>query len=233
MLDEQGVDGDPVPRVDPFSQRSLGLFGRPGPHDAEPVRDPMDVGVHRDRRDPVAEDEDAVRGLRPDAGERHERFKVAGDHSAEPLQDLGRHPAEDPGLHPVEPRRPDQWFDLGRGGAGERRRVREPLEEAGACDVGVRVAGPLREDRADEDLERVLCVVAQVRSPPVPRAVERAQPVEEPFPVEPGGRTVQGAHGGPLRAFAEPPVRTAVDTPGSERSGSSPSSAPRNSSPTR
>jgi hypothetical protein len=69
VLDEERIDRDPVARIDRLAESRFGLFGSPGPDDAETVRDAVHVGVDRDRRDPVAEDEDAVRGLGADTGE--------------------------------------------------------------------------------------------------------------------------------------------------------------------
>jgi hypothetical protein len=119
----------------------------------------MYVRVDRDRRDPVSEDEDAVRGLGTDAGKRGQLLEGPGDRAGEPVEDLVRDDPKHVGLHTVEAGHPDQGLDVGPLRTGERRSVREPGEETGARNVGVRVAGALREDRADEDLERVLGVV--------------------------------------------------------------------------
>ena len=177
MLDEERIDGDPEARVHALAERGFGLLGSTGPNDAETVRDAMHVGVDRDGRDPVPEDEDAVRGLGADAGEGRELLEAPGNGASEPTEDLPRDRPEDPRLHSVESGRPNQRLDLRPSRSSERGRVREPGEESGARDLGVRVAGALREDRADEDLERVLGVVPKVRPPPVPRPVERAEPI--------------------------------------------------------
>jgi hypothetical protein len=66
VLDEERVHRDPEALVDALAERRLGLLRALGPDDAETVRDPMDVGVDRDRGDTVPEDKDAVRGLRAD-----------------------------------------------------------------------------------------------------------------------------------------------------------------------
>ena len=239
MLHEQRVKGYPVRRVDHLPERGFGLLGGPRPDHAEPVRDPVHVGVDRDRRDAVPEHEHAVRGLRPDARERREEVERAGDLALETVEDRPGARADDPGLHPVEPGRTDQRLEAPRARPGERWRVGVAREEPGARDVGVRVPGPLREDRADQHLERILGVVPQVRGPPVPGAVERRQPVQDLLPV---GRTEarRGIHGsglarGPERArpgaeFASSVVRS---RPGSERSGSSSPFLLRMSSPMR
>jgi len=104
----------------------------------------MDVGVDRDRGDAVAEDEDAVRGLRTDAGKRDELIEVLRNYAAEPVQDLARHDAEDPRLHSVETGHADQRFDLGPARLRERTSVGESGEETGARGVGVRIPRPLR-----------------------------------------------------------------------------------------
>lgn len=231
MLDEERVERQPVPLGEPAAQRRLGRLGRIGPHDPEAVREPVDVGVDRDPRDPVAEDQHAVRRLRADARQRRELRERPRDGPSESIEDRPGAGADDPGLRPVEPHRVDPAFHLERGGRGERRGVREPREQARRRDVRLLVPRPLREDRPDQDLERVLGVVAQVRPPPVPRPVERREPVEELLPVERRGR--RRAHGrAPGRAGAAAPPG-AVSVPGSERSGSSAASAGRTSSPIR
>ena len=233
MLHEQRVKGYPVRRVDHLPERGFGLLGGPRPDHAEPVRDPVHVGVDRDRRDAVPEHEHAVRGLRPDARERREEVERAGDLALETVEDRPGARADDPGLHPVEPGRTDQRLEAPRARPGERWRVGVAREEPRARDVGVRVPGPLREDRADEHLERVLGVVPQVRSPPVPRSVERAEPVEQTLPIEPGVGT-RARHPGALRLVGAAVAAGSEDvTPGSDRSGSPRSPDSRNSSPTR
>ena len=226
MLDEERIEGDPVAAVDDARQRRFGLLGALRPHDAEPVRDPVDVGVHGDRRDAVAEDEDAVRRLGSDVGQAHQGGILPRDDAAELGEDRLRAVPDGPALDPIEAGRPDERLDRVGRGRGERGRVGEPGEQPGARGVGVRVARALGEDRPDQHLERILGVVPQVRGPPIARAVQRREPVEDRLPV---------AGGEPRRRHVRPRADTgAVSTPGSERSGSS--SAPpscRRSSPTR
>ncbi len=225
MLDEQRIHGDPVLRIDGRGQGLLGLFGRPRAYDAQPVRDAMDVGVDGDRRDAVSEDEHAVRRLRADVGQARELLVRPGHGSGEPVEDLPRDGAQRAGLRVVEAGPADEPLDGRSRSRGERGRVRKTGEQLSARHVGRFVPGPLGEDRADQDLERVLGVVPQVRHPPIPGPVERRQAVEQGFPVE--------------RGVAHAAVRSDVaatsgigPTPGSERSGSSPPLG-RISSPTR
>ncbi len=232
MLDEQRVERDPVPRRDDRPQALLGRLRAGGPHDAEPVGDPVHVGVDRDRRDPVAEDEHAVRGLRPDAAEPDELVVRPRDLAAVPLEDRPRDVADHAALRPVEPDRTQDRAQVPLGGVGEAPRVGIAGEQIGRGAVGVGVPGPLREDRADQHLERVLGVVAEVRPAPVPRAVERRQPVEQELPVEPGRGRLRRGHrrfrpGAGLAGTGGGPW------PGSLRSGSSVASGSRRSSPTR
>jgi hypothetical protein len=226
VLDEERVEGDPVRGIDARRQRAFGLLGGPGPDHAEPVGDAVHVGVDGDGGDPVAEDEHAVRRLRPDPRQRDERVVRPRHGPAEPVEDRGRGRPDRPGLGMVEPRPPDQRLDpVGRRG-GERRRVRVPREQPRARDVGRLVPGALGQDRADQHLERVLRVVAQVRAPPVARVVERREAVEDRLPVERGRRGT--------RAHAGGSGRRTVSVPGSLRSGSSaPAPSRRISSPTR
>jgi hypothetical protein len=90
VLNEQRVHGDPEALVHPFPEGRLGLFGSAGPHDAESVRDAMYVSIDRDRRDAVPEDQNAVGGLRSDAGKRGEFLEGPGHDAAEAVEDLLR-----------------------------------------------------------------------------------------------------------------------------------------------
>jgi hypothetical protein len=235
VLHEERVEGDPVRRVDRRAQGGLGLLGGPRPYDAEAVCDPVDVGVDRDRGDAVAEDEHAVRRLRPDPGKGRQGLERAGHLAAEPLEDLLRDRADDARLHPVEPRRADPGLDRGGARPREGGGIRVPREEPGARRVGVGVPGALGEDRADQHLERVLGMVAEVRPPPVAGPVERGEPVEDLLPfgrAEPYARSHRCALGR-LRAGAGVGPDAGDASPGSERSGSSSLAGSRRSSPTR
>jgi hypothetical protein len=86
VLDEERVEGDPVATVDEVAQPILGLLGGAGPDDAEAVGDPVDMRVDGDRGDPVAEDEDAVRGLRPDPGQRGQLVERPRNVPREPVE---------------------------------------------------------------------------------------------------------------------------------------------------
>jgi hypothetical protein len=226
VLDEQRVQRDPVLLRHHPGERLLGLFGGPGVHDAEPVRDPVDVGVDGDRGDAVAEDEDAVRRLRSDPRELEQGGEVARHDPVEAVADLDRALPDLARLHPIEAGDPDERLDLFGARRGERARVGEPSEQPGARDVGVRVARALGEDRPDEDLERILRVVPEVRASPIPGTVQCGETVQDRLPRE---------RGRPARRHRRFPASGGrASTPGSERSGSSsydPSA--RRSSPTR
>ncbi len=234
MLDEQGIERDPVPLVDHRAEPRLGLLGGPGPDDPEPVRDAVDVGVDRDRGDPVAEDEHAVRGLRAHAPQREEVLHRPRDVAVEPVEELPGRVPDHPGLDVVEPGRPDQRLDRADPRRGEAPDVGVAREKERARAIGVLVPRPLREDRPDQDLERVLRVVPQVRSAPIPAAVEPREAIEERIPVHrrPSERVqvrgVERPEEGLIAVPGRPPI------PGSERSGSFGSSrSVRRSSPTR
>jgi hypothetical protein len=235
VLHEQGVERDPVALGEPGPQPFLGLLRRAGPNDSQPVRDPVDVGIDRDGRDSVAEDEDAIRGLRTDPGKGDELLERVGNLSGEPVEYRPSAGPEGPRLLPVESDDSDERLDLRRGSPRERRSIGIPREEPGRRDVGLLVAGPLGKNRSDQHLERVLGMIPQIRGPPIPYPVERRETVQEELPVE-FGRTVS-AHGALRGEFLG---RTEVGSvprfgpmPGSERSGSSASWADRTSSPTR
>jgi hypothetical protein len=227
MLDEQRVHRDPVARVDGRGEGSLGLLRGSGPHDPQSIGDPVDVGVDRDRGDPVAEHQDAVRRLRTDTLERGQRREVRRNDATEPVEHRAGDVPHDTGLRPIEAGRPDEPFDVRGRGRREGRRVRVPGEQLGARDVRRLVPRPLGEDGPDENLEGVLGVVPQVWGPPVPRPVERGEAVEEGFPVEWG--TVH-ASVRPVRAGTAA-LDGAGSTPGSDRSGSSDDPFGRRSSP--
>ncbi len=230
MLDQERVQRNPVDPGQRPAQLRLGRLGRGGPDGAETVRDPVDMGVDGDPGEAEPEDQDAVRGLRADAGERRERLQRLGD----PAAGVGEQPAgalpDVPGLGPVEPDRPDPALDLPERRGGQGGGVRIPLEERPGGAVGVRIPGPLGEDGADQDLERVDGMVPEVRDAPIPGAVAPGQPLEDPLPVD-GGRPGR-PHG------RSPPEAAGAASPrsvGSERSGSSAGPSPRDRriSPTR
>lgn len=222
MLDEQWIERDPIASVHPAAKGRLGLLRRAGADDPEPVRDAVNVRVDRDPRDPVAENEHAVRGLRSDGRKALELLQGPGDDPAVSVDQLARARDDRPSLGVVEPRPADERFDLGRARHGEELRARVLREEPSAGDVGRLIARPLGEDRADEHLERVFGVIAQVRHPPVTAPVECAEPIEDLRPGEGRDRAHRRSAGGSGR-------------PGSERSGSSTASGvlARRSSPTR
>jgi hypothetical protein len=235
VLHEERVQRDPVAGVDDRAQPLLGLLGRPGPHDAQSVRDPVHVGVDRYRGDPVAEDEDAIGGLRADAGEARELGQGPRDFATEPPEDLLRAGADGPGLRSVEPHRPDERLDRRRAGRRERPGVGEACEQRGGGDVGLLVPRALRQDRPHQDLERIGRVVAEVGDAPIARPIERRQPVEDALPVGRRERTGgQPALPAPARPGDDAAGREGGGpTPGSERSGSSLGPSPRRSSPIR
>ncbi len=183
MLDEQGIERDPVALGHNLAEPRFRLFRRARPHHAEPVGDAVDVRVDRYRRDPVPEHEDAIRRLGPDVREREELVERARDLAAVAVEQRLRGRPDAPRLDPVETRRADQGLDLRDRRGRETTGVGVAREEPGARDVGVLVARPLREDRADEHLEGVLGVVAQVGPSPVAPAVERREPVENRDPI--------------------------------------------------
>jgi hypothetical protein len=108
MLDQERVERDPVSAIDASSERRLGLFGRARADDPEAVRDAVDVRIHRDRGDPVAEDEHAVRGLRPDPGESDQLLERPRDLAVPSVEDDAGTGTDDLRLRVVEPRRADQ-----------------------------------------------------------------------------------------------------------------------------
>jgi hypothetical protein len=222
VLDEQRVEGDPVRPWKDLPEPFFGFLGRPGADHPEAVRDAVHVRVDRDRRDAVPEDEDAVRRLRADAGERRELLERSRNLAGKAGEDRRRAGPDRSGLGVVEPGLPDERLDRPGGRARKPRRVGVPREEARARRVGRLVPRALGKDRTDEHLERVLGVIPQVRDPPVSGMVEVGESVEHRLPVECGGvghpfrllETAGGTVSGPSGVGRGP-------VPGSERSGSS------------
>ena len=239
MLHEERVERDPVPRIDARPQACFGLGRGARSDDAQAVRDAVHMRVDRDRRDRIAEHEDAVRRLRPDARQRGQLVERSRHVPSEPVEERSGARADRPRLDPVEPGRADQALDRPGIGPGERRGVRIATEELRARDVRVRVPGPLGQDRAHQDLEGVLRVVAEVRGAPVSRPIQLGEPVEDGLP-ELGAQRRRGAHRtdpAPTRSVSLGARRASdgrrVPRPGSERSGSSEARPPLSSSPTR
>ena len=237
MLDEERVERDPEPLGEDLLQASLGLGRRSGTDHAETVRDPVDVGVDGYRGDRVAEDQHAVRGLRPDARKGGERVERPRHVASVAIEELAGTRPDRPRLHPIEPGRANEFLDSVDRGPGERSCVRVPSEQGRGRAIRVRVARALRQDRPDQDLERILGVVPQVRPSPVPRPVEGGEAVQEGLPRERAGPRV------PRQRRPRGAERTGAvgatagfgrsSTPGSERSGSVRSSGLRRSSPIR
>ena len=129
----------------------VGLRGQ-----AEPARQPAEVGVHGDARHPERVPEDHVRRLAPDAGERDQVHQPAGHLTVVPLDQRLGELEERVGLGAEEARRLDDLLDLLALGGGERGRVRVRREQG----RGHRVDPPVRRLRAqhgrDEELEGVL-----------------------------------------------------------------------------
>jgi hypothetical protein len=230
VLHEEWIQRDPVPLGHHLPKTGLGLFGGARAHDAQPIRDPVNVRVDRDRGDPVPEHQNTVRRLRANVRKAEQLLHRPRYHSPEPVEDLGRAVAYGPRFRVVEPGPSDQRFDRADRGGGEPCGVGVLLEQPGARDVGRLVARPLREDRSDQHLERILGVVAEVRHAPIAPVVEVRETVHDRLPVE-VGRRAHRVPPVPGRVVDEPGY---APVPGSERSGSSGAPwAARISSPTR
>jgi hypothetical protein len=196
VLHQEGVERDPVPLGYDLSKPFLRLLRGPGAHDAEPVRDPVDVGVDRDCRDPVAEHQDAVRRLRSDVREAEQLLHRPGNDPVEPVEDLARAVANRARLRPVEAGLPDERLDRSRFGGRQTHGIGISREQPGARDVRRLVPSSLRKDRPDQYLEGVLRVVPEVRNAPVAPLVERRETVHEGLPIEGGGRSHPALPGG-------------------------------------
>src|SRR2546430_13459214 len=109
--DEQLVDVEPVLLRHCAHESSFRRLGSLRPHEAEPIADPMDVGVRRNARHAESVDEDAVGRLRADLGEFDQfligpghRAGVAVEEGTAPLHHLGGLLTGEPGrLHESPP----------------------------------------------------------------------------------------------------------------------------------
>lgn len=159
MLHEEGIERDPVPHGDRSTERLLRLLGPLGPDDPEPVCDAVHVGVDRDRRDSVAKDEDAVRRLGPHPGQARQLRERPRHRPPKALEERASVPGQDSGLRAIEADRPDQRFDVGWLRPSEELHGRISREQPRARGIGRLVPCPLRENRADQHLERVFGMV--------------------------------------------------------------------------
>ena len=66
---QEVVDLDPEVAGEDLGQGALGLLRRAGPHQAESIRNPVDMRVDADCRNAESQAEDQIRGLSTDAGE--------------------------------------------------------------------------------------------------------------------------------------------------------------------
>ena len=121
--------------------------------DAEPVRHAQDVAIDREARDAQGMAQHDVRGLAPDAWERHERVHV-GWHVAGVTRDkCSRCAHEVPGFHPVEAGWLDEGLEILGLGFRQRRGIRVVREERRRDLVHAAVRALRGEDRRGEQFE--------------------------------------------------------------------------------
>lgn len=119
------------------------------------LADPPDVGVDDHTGDAEDPAEDDVRGLAPHAVELQQFVHCLRHDAAELLLECSGHPRDGPRLLMVEARRFDVTFKFGQFRRGEIRRGPVPGEQGRGDPVDLRVGALRRQDRRNEQLQRV------------------------------------------------------------------------------
>ncbi len=161
--DEPLVDLDPVPLGQLFPERGHRLFGGGRRHVAPAVRDPVDMHIDGDRRTTESDRQGQRRDLRPDAPEGRQPFQGVGNLPTVLLNDPPRQDEDVPRLRLGERGPPEQGDQLRLVEPGHPLRRPCPLEQPQANRHRRLVAGPGRDQAADQLLERrAVPPVAQV-----------------------------------------------------------------------
>ena len=146
---------EPVLLRDRPHESPFGRLGSLRPYEAETIADPMDVGVGRNARHAESVHEDAVGGLRADLGE-FDQLLIGPRHRAGMAVEEGpAHLHDLHGLLVVEPDGLDEPLHVAGVRRGKFRRGVVLREELPRRDLGHFVAGPLGQNRRDQDLERI------------------------------------------------------------------------------
>jgi hypothetical protein len=143
--------------------------------EAEPARQPADVGV--DRKGGLSSREmqrDHARGLRPDARERTQRVARSRDRSPMVSQQRAGCRDDRASLGSEEAARLDQLRDLRGSGPGIGLQGREPREERGGDQVDPAVGTLRREDHRNQELQ-----IAPVVELDANRCVGAFEPVDD------------------------------------------------------
>ena len=148
------VDVDPEVFWENGLECSFGGVRGLGGRQAEAIRNPVDMGVDTDRRDPETQAEDKIGGLAADPGEFEQRRLVVGYDAAVIRSQDRRYPAQLTGLGVVETGRVDGLRDLFLGKIGELGwSIGEP-EETPAGLVSDLVLGSERDDARNQEVKR-------------------------------------------------------------------------------
>ena len=161
--DEEVVVADPVAARQLPPERHLGLFGVPGLHVAQPIRDPVHVGVHTDAGLAVAHRHDQVGRLPSHAVEGEELVDRVGHAAVESREQVPADPENDARLRTVEADRIDESLDLSGYQLQHGLRRRGHGEEALGGGTGRRVLRAQRQDAGDEDAERIAIALGDDR----------------------------------------------------------------------
>ena len=103
--DEEVVVGDPVAAGQDLPEGEFRLLRSLRRHDAQPVADAVDMGVHADPGLAEADGEHEVRGLPADPFQGQETVHGIGNLAAVPLEESATNLSDGLGLGAVEPRR--------------------------------------------------------------------------------------------------------------------------------
>ena len=178
-----GGSVDVQPRRRRFTEDTSGhVIGPCGEIDARPHA--LDVRVHRGDRNPVREARHSGAGVLPDPGQAPQRNGIARHHPVVTVHDLRRGPMQGDGAAGVTEPAPRAQHVAERR-RGQRRGVREALDERLECRCDAHRLGLLQHDLAHQHGERIGPARTAPRgSAPGVCPSSRAVPGEQRFPSE-------------------------------------------------
>ncbi len=147
-----------------LAQLLLDDFRIVGLGDANPVRHSQHMTIDWQPWYPERVAEDDVGGLATDAGQRRERVHVRRNISPVLLDEDARGADDGFRFRAKKTRRANLGFEIFRCGFRERGGIRVAREEPRRHQVHARVGGLRRQDRGDEQLERVAMVQLRIRA---------------------------------------------------------------------
>lgn len=126
-----------------------------GGYQPQAIEYPMDVGVHANRRNAVANAEYQICRFDSDSGQRKELVQRSRDFAAVLIEKLGARPFEVRGLCPVEAGRKDKFGNCDFVERGELRSGAGTLKESAGSLERDRILGPKGDHRRNKDKIRI------------------------------------------------------------------------------